>query len=158
MNPKTSTIIFLLLLGLMTFTNNALAQEIACSSFEGQFNRCPLPNANELNVRLSDELSGDCTEGESWGADSDGVWVDDNCSAVFTYQGQDSGNSGGRSGEQCPYNQDSNECAYFVDGYNAGKEDRGMNMSRAYERHGDAYDSRFEQYFAEGYKDGWDEG
>jgi hypothetical protein len=31
-------------------------------------------------------------------------------------------------------------------------------MSRANERHGDAYDSRFEEYFAEGYRKGWDEG
>jgi flagellar biosynthesis/type III secretory pathway protein FliH len=33
-----------------------------------------------------------------------------------------------------------------------------MNLSRAYKRHDDAYDSRFEKYYAEGYRKGWDEG
>jgi hypothetical protein len=61
-----------------------LAEEIACSSYNGKFNRCPLANANNLNVRLSRELDGDCIRDKTWGADSDGVWVDDNCSAGFT--------------------------------------------------------------------------
>jgi len=30
-----------------------------------------------------------------------------------------------------------------------------MSMSRLYERHSDAYDGRFEKYFAKGYKAGW---
>lgn len=156
MKRKNPTIILLLLLGMMTFSANALAQEIACSSYKGEFNRCPLANANNLNVRLSQKLGGDCIRGKTWGADSDGVWVDKDCSAVFTYQGQGSGSSS--SGKHCPYDRNSNECAYYQDGYKAGKEDRSINMSRAYERHGDAYDSRFEQYFAEGYRKGWGEG
>ena len=158
MKPKNPTITLLLLLGLMAFSANALAKEITCSSFEGKFNRCPLANANSLNVRLSQELEGECIKGETWGADSDGVWVDDDCTAVFTYEGR--GSESGSSGGHCPYDHPgrSNECAYYRDGYKAGKKDRRINMSRAYERHGDAYDSRFEEYFAEGYRKGWDEG
>jgi hypothetical protein len=30
-------------------------------------------------------------------------------------------------------------------------------MSRAYERYSDDYDSRFEKYFAKGYKAGWND-
>jgi len=123
MKPKNPTITLLLLLGLMTLSANALANEIACSSYEGKFNRCPLANANSLNVRLSQELEGECIKGETWGADSDGVWVDDDCAAVFTYEshGSDSGSSGGH----CPYDHPgrSNECAYYRDGYKAGKKD-----------------------------------
>ena len=30
-----------------------------------------------------------------------------------------------------------------------------MSMSRAYERHSNAYDRRFKNYYAKGYKAGW---
>ena len=56
---------------------------------------------------------------------------------------------------KCPDTWDSNKCAYFGDGYKAGKTDRQANMSMAYERHGDQYDSRIEEAFRVGYEDGW---
>jgi hypothetical protein len=59
---------------------------------------------------------------------------------------------------KCPDTWDSNKCAYFQDGFKAGKEDRGANMSMAHERHSDAYDSRFEEAYSVGYEEGWKKG
>ena len=143
----------------LTGPANAVAKEIACSSFQGQFNRCPLPGANKKHVQLKQNL-GDapCKKDTSWGADSDGVWVDANCSAVFTYGG--GGGQGGKhhakkGGNQCPSDLKGNECEYYKDGHKAGAQDGKASMSMVYERHADAYDSRFEPYFARGYEAGW---
>ncbi|MFN5745075.1 MAG: hypothetical protein ACK443_03165 [Methylococcaceae bacterium] len=56
---------------------------------------------------------------------------------------------------KCPDTWDSNKCAYFSDGYKAGKTDRQANQSMAYERHSDQYDSRFEEAYRVGYEEGW---
>jgi hypothetical protein len=103
------------------FTSVANAGEIACSSFERQFNRCPLANANNLNVKLTQKLGGKCKKDHSWGADSDGVWVDKGCSAVFSYSA--SQHSGGYADKGCPSGLKGNECEYYKDGYTAGAND-----------------------------------
>ena len=48
-----------------------------------------------------------------------------------------------------------NERAYYDDGCRDGTGDAQMNMSMAYERHSDMYDSRFEPYFRQGYEACW---
>ena len=58
---------------------------------------------------------------------------------------------GGQSGA-CPSGLKGNECAHYQDGYKAGKQDGKASMSRACQRHSDAYDSRFQEYFKKGYK------
>ena len=135
------------------FTSVANAGEIACSSFQDQFNRCPLANANNLNVKLTQKLGGKCKKDHSWGADSDGVWVDKGCSAVFSYSA--SQHSGGYADKGCPSGLKGNECEYYKDGYAAGAKDGKASMSNFYGRHADGYDSRFEPYFARGYEAGW---
>ncbi|MEB3317037.1 MAG: hypothetical protein VKO39_02690 [Cyanobacteriota bacterium] len=56
---------------------------------------------------------------------------------------------------KCPDTWTGLNCDYFRDGYKAGRGDRKANMSMYYGRHSGAYDSRFEQYFREGYEAGW---
>jgi len=48
-----------------------------------------------------------------------------------------------------------NERDYYEDGCRDGTGDAQMNMSMAYERHSDMYDSRFEPYFKQGYEACW---
>jgi len=161
--------IFISILFLSTFLLapvTASADELTCRS-KGDFVRCPLPNAYRLHVSLSQELSnnGKCHKGYTWGTDSDGIWVDRKCKAVFYYSGE-----GGRHNDYteshvrnhhrsgtCPTDLGGNECEYYIDGYKAGKDDANMSMSRAYQRHSDYYDSRFEEYFARGYQAGWND-
>jgi hypothetical protein len=133
---------------------NSKAGEIACSSYRNEFNRCPLPNAGNLNVKLIQNLGdASCRKDYTWGADSDGVWVDKGCSAVFSYSG--SGNTGAQANDRCPSDLSGNECEYYKDGYAAGAEDGRNGMSSFYGRHSGGYDSRFEPYFARGYEAGW---
>lgn len=56
---------------------------------------------------------------------------------------------------KCPDTWNGIKCDYYKDGYKAGRQDRKANMSMAYERHNDAYDSRNESYDQAGYEDGW---
>ncbi|MEB3361782.1 MAG: hypothetical protein VKI42_06615 [Synechococcaceae cyanobacterium] len=55
----------------------------------------------------------------------------------------------------CPDTWTGIKCDYYKDGYKAGRRDRKANMSMAYERHNDSYDSRNESYYQAGYEDGW---
>ena len=74
---------------------------------------------------------------------------------AFTACATDTG-TGTRSqaSDACPSDIKGNECDYYKDGYKAGADDGKMGMSMVYERH-EGYDSRFEPYFARGYKAGW---
>ena len=106
-----------------------------------------------------------CEKGYTWGADSDGIWVDSKCKGVFFFSGEggshndysDQYSRHDRRSGSCPTDLGGNECEYYMDGYKMGKEDAEMSMSRAYERHSDYYDSRFEEYFARGYQAGWND-
>ena len=141
------------------------ADQLKCKS-KGDFVRCSLPNANRLHVSLHEELSNrKCEQGYTWGADSDGIWVDSKCKGIFYYSGEggrhqdysDSYSRHDRRAGSCPTDLGGNECEYYMDGYKAGKDDADMSMSRAYERHADDYDSRFEEYFSRGYQSGWND-
>ena len=160
------TITLLIFAALTLGPSIANADELTCKS-KGDFVRCSLPNANRLHVSLHEELSrhGKCEKGHSWGADSDGIWVDNKCKGIFYFSGEggshhDYENSynhhDNRSGS-CPSDLGGNECEYYMDGYKAGKEDGQNSMSSVYERYSDDYDSRFEKYFASGYSAGWND-
>ena len=139
------------------------SSKMRCES-HGKFVHCKLHDANRRHVSLHNETSQHkCYKGSSWGTDSNGIWVNHNCKGVFYYS-SDKGHhedyqekhqhNGGQSGA-CPSGLKGNECAYYRDGYKAGKQDGKASMSRAYERHKNAYDSRFKKYFVKGYNAGW---
>jgi len=61
--------------------STAYADKMKCKS-SGDFVRCALPNANHRHVNLHEETSHNkCEKGYTWGADSDGIWVDKKCKA-----------------------------------------------------------------------------
>lgn len=139
------------------------SSKMKCES-HGSFVHCKLHDANRRHVSLHSEASQNkCFKGSSWGTDSNGIWVNNKCKGIFYYR-NDKGyhadyqkqhkHHGGQSGT-CPSGLRGNECAYYKDGYKAGKQDGKASMSRNYQRHSKAYDSRFKKYFARGYKAGW---
>ncbi|MGY3854376.1 DUF3011 domain-containing protein [Aeromonas aquatilis] len=145
-----------LMSGLSVLAFPSTAEELACSS-DGNFNRCPLPSADKMKVKLTQKLEGTCKKDYSWGADSDGIWVDSGCSAVFSYKKNNSSATSTMLHKEslCPSGMDGNNCEYFKDGLKAGKEDRAAGLSNAYQRHSDSFDSRFESSFSKGYEHGW---
>lgn len=125
----------------------ATTSEITCGS-TGGMNRCPLPGADQLHVKVKQVLEGDCTHEKGWWADSDGVVVDAGCNAVFSYKAVKSQASG----------TDAKASAYYDDGCKAGKEDRKAGMSMAYERHDGMYDTENAGSFQAGYEKCWSGG
>jgi len=125
----------------------AMAEEITCGS-TGGMNRCPLPGADRLGVRVQQVLEGNCTYDRGWWADSDGVVVDNGCNAVFSY-GPSYGASRSSDGT------DPNASAYYDDGCRAGQKDRWAGLSMAYQRNAGAYDSRYESTYQAGYEKCW---
>ena len=74
----------LLAAGLLMISQPAVAGEryITCNSQGNNYNYCRVDTENQ--VRLTRKLSShDCVEGESWGYDAYGVWVDRGCRAEF---------------------------------------------------------------------------
>lgn len=143
--------------GLTLVSVSAGAAELTCSS-DGGFNRCPLPGADKAGVRLIQKIEGTCKKDYGFGVDSDGVWVNSGCIAVFSYKKDNSARSAKAQktkNSQCPAGMESNNCEYYKDGFNAGKEDRAIGLSNAYERHENSYDGRFESSYAQGYDKGW---
>src|SRR5271170_7477072 len=58
------------------------AQTITCSSNDGKRNYCSVDTRR--GVRLSRQISGSpCIQGNTWGYDGRGVWVDRGCRAEF---------------------------------------------------------------------------
>lgn len=126
--------------------SNVSASEIACSS-DGGMNRCPLPGADKMHVKVKQVLEGDCTHEKGWWADSDGVVVDKGCSAVFKYKAAAS--TSGSDGT------DANASAYYDDGCKAGTKDKKAGLSMAYERHEGSYDSQNASTYQAGYEKCW---
>lgn len=55
---------------------------ITCSSNNGKRNYCPVDTGR--NVQLTNQRSGSpCVQGQTWGWDSRGIWVDRGCRADF---------------------------------------------------------------------------
>jgi hypothetical protein len=127
--------------------SHAIAAEITCGS-TGGLNRCPLPGADKLHVKVEQVLEGDCTHEKGWWADSDGVVVDNGCNAVFTYKAATAADS---------YSDgtDANASAYYDDGCKAGRKDAKAGLSMSYERHAGAYDTQYESTYQAGYDKCW---
>jgi hypothetical protein len=57
-------------------------QTVTCSSNNGKRNYCNIPP--RANVNLSRQISGSaCVQGQTWGTDQRGLWVDKGCRAEF---------------------------------------------------------------------------
>ncbi|MFO1435788.1 MAG: DUF3011 domain-containing protein [Gammaproteobacteria bacterium] len=65
-------------------SNTTNARTLTCESRNAQYNYCQAQTQGsvQLRRRLS---SAECIEGDSWGYDSSGIWVSDNCRAEFAY-------------------------------------------------------------------------
>ena len=58
--------------------------QIECHSSGYHYNYCRVNTGN--SVRLAHQQSGTaCRQGENWGYDARGIWVDQGCSAIFEY-------------------------------------------------------------------------
>jgi hypothetical protein len=58
-------------------------QTVTCSSNDGKRNWCAI--GNRRDVRLSRQISGSpCIQGQTWGLDQRGLWVDRGCRADFS--------------------------------------------------------------------------
>ena len=58
-------------------------QIVTCSSNDGRRNWCDI--GNRRDVRLSRQISGSpCIQGQTWGIDNRGIWVDRGCRADFS--------------------------------------------------------------------------
>ena len=56
---------------------------VSCSSDDGRRNWCDVGGSR--NIRLSRQISGSpCIQGDTWGVDNRGVWVDRGCRADFS--------------------------------------------------------------------------
>jgi hypothetical protein len=64
---------------------NGRGQTFTCSSNNGGRNYCSVPgNGNPNSVVMSRQISGSaCVQGQSWGVDRRGLWVDRGCRAEF---------------------------------------------------------------------------
>lgn len=89
-----------LTVALLMFPGLAAAQNsIKCESNNGGRNYCGNYNAND--VRLDRQISGSpCIQGQTWGVDRHGLWVDRGCRAYFVIRagGPPPGRPGGPGG------------------------------------------------------------
>src|SRR5437016_14086417 len=75
----------------------ARSQTISCSSEDGEKHYCEADTRYGARlVRQRSETP--CKEGESWGYDEEGIWVDKGCGGEFALgRGENSGKAGGES-------------------------------------------------------------
>jgi hypothetical protein len=67
-------------------TSGGQQRTIRCESRDDRRNRCDVQNIEPGSVTLRRQLSeSSCYRGQSWGADSRGIWVDKGCRAEFRY-------------------------------------------------------------------------
>jgi hypothetical protein len=104
-----------LTLALLILPTLAAAQNsIKCESNNGRRNYCGDYYSGQ--VRMERQISGSpCIQGQTWGVDRQGLWVDRGCRAYFTISSY--GNRGGRHGDRddrdnrgSGYNQQSIKC------------------------------------------------
>ncbi len=86
MNYSTKVFSTLIVAGgaLLLSQQSAVAGErhVTCNSHNGNYNYCRVDTENQ--VRLTRTLSSsECRQGETWGYDDHGVWVDRGCRAEF---------------------------------------------------------------------------
>lgn len=65
---------------------------ITCSSDNGGRNYCSIPgNINPNSINMTRQISGSpCIQGQTWGVDRRGLWVDRGCRAEFSTRGNGS--------------------------------------------------------------------
>lgn len=67
--------------------NNSSTRSVTCNSTNDRYTRCLSDIRRGDRVRLKRQLSNSgCWEGDTWGFDRDGIWVDRGCRAVFEIQ------------------------------------------------------------------------
>src|ERR1700730_12715870 len=88
------------LLGVWLFVpQKSLAQStISCGSDDGERHSCSIDTRGGVRLQTQHSDSA-CTEGYSWGSDSQGVWVDHGCRADFTSGGNRDYREGIRNGQ-----------------------------------------------------------
>lgn len=64
-------------------------QVITCSSDNGRRNYCAIPSGmNPNGIGMTRQISGSaCIQGQTWGVDRRGLWVDQGCRAEFSSRG-----------------------------------------------------------------------
>ena len=89
---KTATLLLVLsvsILGGLALPSSASAQrvrtyDLTCSSNDEQWHQCGTPFTSIKNVEMLRQVSGSpCIQGQTWGVDARGVWVDRGCRAEF---------------------------------------------------------------------------
>ena len=72
-------------------------QQIRCESWQYQPARCPIGGRGR--AQLVQVIAGNCIEGQTWGSDRSGVWVNGGCRATFaSFGGGYPGPGGGYPG------------------------------------------------------------
>jgi len=88
---------FLLGIAMLPGAAKAQQQTITCESNNGSRKYCGTP-PNTDQVSLSRQISSaSCVQGQSWGVDNQGLWVDQGCRAEFTVGGYAGGTAAGSS-------------------------------------------------------------
>jgi hypothetical protein len=73
--------------------------DVRCASNGYQYNMCQVDTGRGSDVRLVNQVSKTrCVEGQTWGWNRAGIWVDQGCEGVFRVQRRWSGAEGGHHG------------------------------------------------------------
>lgn len=82
---------------LLSSTQTLASERITCESKNHRYNHCRVDTDNQ--VKLKKQLSdAPCIEGQTWGYDKKGVWVDQGCKAEFRVGKDNDNNSSGIGG------------------------------------------------------------
>jgi hypothetical protein len=127
-------------------------KRIKCESPSGTYKLCEAAVGGNVTVarQISDTK---CVEGQTWGWNSRGIWVDKGCRADFEFDepGQIPDDRRERRDDWRLVRRE-----FYNSGYRFGKEDARLRLSRRHERYWPAYDERLEPSFRRGYYDGYD--
>ena len=64
---------------------SASAQRITCESRDYQRQYCPTGRINRAQI-VSQWSNAACVQGQTWGYQRDGIWVNQGCAAVFGFE------------------------------------------------------------------------
>lgn len=147
----------------------AQTRRLTCVSDRGRYQYCRADTQNRVELAKTISFS-PCAQGYSWGFDYRGIWVDRGCAAEFIY-GRES--KGGRDGAVAAGilgavllgavigaaasqdKSDRNGGDYYRDGYRCGQRDWDGDHRPDYLAHRDRFSPEFENDFAAGYNDGY---
>lgn len=124
-------------------------RRLKCESLDRRRQWCQADVAG--NVVITRRIAGSrCREGQDWGWDRRGIWVDNGCRADFEFDALLD-----RSEENRDREWNATQRAAYNRGYERGEEDRRAGRSADYERYSQEYTGHTEPYFREGYDDGF---